>query len=304
MATQLLDRQLLERLERLTIRWHKSFRGLVGGHNVSRYAGPGQEFLDHRHFHQGDDLRAVNWRAYMRLEKLFLKMFQVEPRTPIRLLLDTSLSMGAAPAAGDISKFDFGRRLAAAMTYVGLVRHDSILLQPFDEKLQDTFLASGGRHRYGPVNDFLAEIEPARKTDYFHIARQFISTYSKPGLLVIISDFLDDGDVMKPLQYLADFGNELMLVQLWSDSDRRPELAGEVTLTDAETGTSMEMALDAEACRTYTEEFDRYSGRIEDLALRSGGRYAGFATSVTLDEAIFEALNQTGAELQRATRSA
>ena len=74
MATQLLDRQLLERLERLTIRWHKSFRGLVGGHNASRYAGPGQEFLDHRHFHQGDDLRAVNWRAYMRLEKLFLKI--------------------------------------------------------------------------------------------------------------------------------------------------------------------------------------------------------------------------------------
>lgn len=82
MAAPLLDRQILERLERLTIRWQQSFRGLVGGHNISRYAGPGQEFLDHRNFHQGDDLRAVNWRAFMRLEKLFLKMFQVEPRTP------------------------------------------------------------------------------------------------------------------------------------------------------------------------------------------------------------------------------
>lgn len=304
MATPLLDRQLLERLERLTIRWHKSFRGLVGGHNASRFSGPGQEFLDHRHFHHGDDLRAVNWRAYMRLEKLFLKMFQVEPRTPIRLLIDCSLSMTASPNDRDISKFEFARRLAAALTYVGLVRHDSLLLQPFHERLDDTFLASGGRHRFGPVNDFLAGLEPSGRTDYLHIARQFISTYSKPGLLIVISDFLDDADVLKPLQYLTDFGNELMLVQLWTDSDRAPSLAGEVTLTDSETGDALELSLDAEACRAYTEAFDRYSGKLEDLALRSGGRYAGFATSVPLDEAIFQALNQTGADLQRATRSA
>src|SRR5215467_2940699 len=70
----LIDRNLLEKLERLTVRWQKSFPGLVGGHNLSRYPGPGIEFLDHRHFHHGDDLRAVNWRAYLRLEKLFLKM--------------------------------------------------------------------------------------------------------------------------------------------------------------------------------------------------------------------------------------
>src|SRR5512140_3328886 len=131
----LLDREFLEKLERLTLHWQKSFAGLVGGHNRSRFPGSGQEFLDHRNFHHGDDLRAVNWRAYMRLEKLFLKMFQVEPRTPIRLLIDCSLSMSASPSSSDISKFDFARRLAAAITYVGLVRHDSLLLQPFHARL-------------------------------------------------------------------------------------------------------------------------------------------------------------------------
>src|SRR6516164_4613428 len=114
----LLDRHFLEKLERLTIHWGKSFPGLVGGHNPSRFAGAGQEFLDHRQFHQGDDLRAVNWRAYLRLEKLFLKMFQVEPRVPVRLLLDISSSM----TTGEHSKFDYARRLAAALCYVGLVR--------------------------------------------------------------------------------------------------------------------------------------------------------------------------------------
>src|ERR1017187_4467900 len=80
----LLDREFLEKLERLTIHWQKSFAGLVGGHNTSHFPGSGQEFLDHRNFHHGDDLRAVNWRAYLRLEKMFLKMFQVEPHVPVR----------------------------------------------------------------------------------------------------------------------------------------------------------------------------------------------------------------------------
>ncbi|QOY86900.1 DUF58 domain-containing protein [Paludibaculum fermentans] len=304
MAAPLLDRQILERLERLTIRWQQSFRGLVGGHNISRYAGPGQEFLDHRNFHQGDDLRAVNWRAFMRLEKLFLKMFQVEPRTPIRLLLDSSSSMTASPEPGAGSKFDYARKLAAALTYVGLVRHDSILLQPFHEKLDDSHLASGGRHRFGPVNDFLSALEPGGRTSYFEMVRQFISAYQKPGLLILVSDFLDDGEVLKPLQYLADFGHELMLVQVWTDSDRSPNLKGDVTLTDAESGGSLEISLDEATCQAYTEEFDRYAGAIENLALRSGGRYAGFSTSVPLEEAIFSALNQAGADLQRAPRSA
>src|SRR5438874_3856772 len=117
-SAALLDRQFLEKLERLTIHWEKSFSGLVGGHNSSRFAGGGQEFLDHRHFHHGDDLRAVNWRAYLRLDKLFLKMFQIEPRVPVRLLLDTSSSM----ASGGGQKFEYARKLAAALCYVGLVR--------------------------------------------------------------------------------------------------------------------------------------------------------------------------------------
>src|SRR6516165_9389353 len=137
-SAPLLEREFLEKLERLTIRWHKSFPGLVGGHNASRFAGAGQEFLDHRNFHHGDDLRAVNWRAYLRLEKLFLKMFQVEPRVPVRLLLDTSQSMGSHGG----QKFDYARKLAGALCYVGLVRLDSIEVHGFSNRLMHRVLAS------------------------------------------------------------------------------------------------------------------------------------------------------------------
>src|SRR5438105_13747188 len=105
-AAPLLDSHLLERLERLTIYWQNSLPGLVGGHNTSRFAGSGQEFLDHRQFHHGDDLRAVNWRAFLRLERLFLKMFHLEPRIPVRILLDVSKSM----ETGEHSKFIYAQK--------------------------------------------------------------------------------------------------------------------------------------------------------------------------------------------------
>jgi uncharacterized protein (DUF58 family) len=287
MREPLVDRHFLERLERLTLRWKRSFHGLVGGHNISRFAGPGQEFLDHRNFHQGDDLRAVNWRAYMRFEKLFLKMFQVEPRVPVRLLLDTSASMTAGSGPEDLTKFDFARKLAAALVYIGLVRLDSILLQPFAARLHDPFFCSGGRHRFQPAETFLRDLTCAGKTNYFETARQFLSAYPQRGLTIIVSDFLDDADCFLPLQYMADIGHELLLVQLWGEEDRSPTDNGDVELIDVESGDALKIALDEAARDLYTEAFDEHANQLKRLALRNGGRYAGFSTRLSIEDVMF-----------------
>ena len=279
----LLDREFLERLERLTIHWQKSFAGLVGGHNISRFAGAGQEFLDHRNFHHGDDLRAVNWRAYLRLEKLFLKMFQVEPRVPVRMLVDSSDSMAAHSA----KKFEFARRLAAALCYVGLVRLDTIELHSFSERLSQRYLASGGRHRLGGVMDNLTAMKTEGITDCQRVVREFISNYSQRGLVIVISDFLDNEGCERPLQYLADFGHELMLVHLWADQDRVPPWTGELELEDAETHNRLKLDFDNEARERYTRAFDAYGAVLQHLAIRSGGRYVGVSVSQPLEEVIF-----------------
>jgi uncharacterized protein (DUF58 family) len=287
MTEPLVDRHFLERLERLTMHWQKSFNGLVGGHNLSRFPGAGQEFLDHRNFHQGDDLRAVNWRVYMRFEKLFLKMFQVEPRVPVRVLVDVSQSMTTGHAAGQMTKFDYARKLCAALVYVGLVRLDSLLLQPFSRKLFDPFLASGGRHRFQPAENYLRGLKAEGKTNYFETARQYLSTYPQRGLTIILSDFLDDGDCFHPLQYIADYGHELLLIQLWGEEDRQPSGEGEMELIDAESGTHVKIALDEEARESYTVGFDQHAAEVRRLALRNDGRYAGLSTAMPIEEAMF-----------------
>ncbi len=280
----LVDRLLLEKLERLTLHWQRSFPGLIGGHNTSRFAGSGLEFLDHRNFHSGDDLRAVNWRAYMRLEKLFLKMFQIEPRVPVRMLVDLSKSM----TTGEPSKFLYARRLAAAMCYVGLVKLDTITIQPFSNKLHDSYICGGGRHRFMPAADYLNSLEPAEgSSDFMACSKAFIGKYVQRGMLIVISDFLDDQDSVKPLQYLADYGHELMLIQTYSEEDRVPPWKGELDLEDAETGQHVELSFDESALQQYTAAFDAYMESIQRLALRNSGRFTGLSTSMSVEEAIF-----------------
>jgi hypothetical protein len=131
------------------------------------------------------------------------------------------------------------------------------------------------------------------------VARLFINKYPKPGLAVVISDFLDDADVLQPLQYLADFGHELLWRQVWTDFDRDPGASGDFRLQVAETGGELELSLNEPTRQAYIEEFDLYCRQVEDLALRNGGRYAGFSTSVQLEDAVFRAVDWAGTTAAR-----
>jgi uncharacterized protein (DUF58 family) len=295
MVEPLVDRHFLERLERLTLQWQRSFHGLVGGHNPSKFAGAGQEFLDHRNFHSGDDLRAVNWRAYMRFERFFLKTFQVEPRVPVRLLLDVSASMGAGASSEAIAKFDYARKLAAALIYIGLVRLDSMVIQPFGERMLQPFLASGGRHRFQPAEAFLRELSCEGTTQFQELARQYLNVYPQRGLSIVISDFLDDGQCYRALQYMADFGHELVIVQLWTPEDREPSAMGEVELIDSESGMHRTLCIDDRARREYVAAFDDHCHELQKIAQRNGGRYTGLSTTTPLDEALFGSMTAVAA---------
>jgi len=286
----LIDRATLEKLERLALRWQKSFSGLFGGHNLSHYPGPGQEFLDHRHFHQGDDLRSVNWQAYMRLERLFLKMFQIEPRVPVVIFIDKSESMtcGAAGDQPGEAKFVYACRLAAMLCYVGLVRLDTIVLQPFSDTLAESYRAQGGRHRFAPAMRFLASQETGGRSDFQAVVRQFISSGPARGLIVAISDFLDDGGGCEtPLQYLADFGHEIMLIHVAGLDDRQPPWRGELELVDAESGGVRRIVLDESAAAAHAEGYDEFCRKLQYLATRNRGRYVSLTTDLPVEDAIF-----------------
>ena len=141
---------------------------------------------------------------------------------------------------------------------------------------------------------FLEGLEAGGRTNFMECSRQFIAKYPQRGLVFVVSDFLDDGEFEKPVQFLGDFGHEIILLQVWSPADREPPWEGELDLEDAETGQRVELAFDRVARSQYTAAFDDYADRVRSVAERNGGRYLGLPSSVPVDQAIFGPLVTSG----------
>jgi hypothetical protein len=174
-----------------------------------------------------------------------------------------------------------------------LVRLDSIEIHGFTNRLSQRILSTGGRHRISHVMDSLATIEAGNRSDYLAVIREFITTYSQRGVVIIVADFLEEGSCERALQYLSDFGHELMLLHIWADEDREPPWLGELDVRDAETGEALKIDFDEDARTRYTRAFDEFADGLQKMALRSGGRYAGISTSQALESVIFGDLIRT-----------
>ena len=290
---ELLSRDMLEKLERLTIRWSQSFRGRIGGDIVSRYPGVGHEFLDHRHFQPGDDLRAVNWRAFMRLERLFLKLFRSEPRIPVRILIDTSESMACGGTDGFHSKFHYACRMAAALCFVGLVRLETIVLQPFGSTLAEAFRAHGGRQRYAEAARYISGLETGGGTSFQRPVRDYLMKYRVPGLTFVLSDFLDPAGQALSLEHLRNEGHEVHLLHLAGPADREPPWRGELELHDAETDAIFRVSLDDASAREYCEAYERFCSDLERHAARAQAHYLHLSTVTPLEQALFRKVHAT-----------
>ena len=184
-------------------------------------------------------------------------------------------------------KFAYARKLAASLCYVGLVRHDSMEIRGFSKISRRAFFPpAGGIASMGSPTASMA-LEAGGVTDYQAVVREFIGSYPQRGLLIVISDFLDDKNCERALQYLADFGHELMLLQVWADEDRTPPWSGELELQDAETGPASSSISTTTRANATPRAFDDYCSMVESMALRSGGRYAGISTGQSLESVVF-----------------
>ena len=140
----LLDPEFLHKLEQLELVSKKIFVGRMKGERKSKRRGSSVEFADHRQYSVGDDLRHIDWNVYGRLDKLFLKLFLEEEDLHFYTLLDTSLSMDF----GEPTKLHYGKQVAAALAFIGLVNHDRVMLDTFS-----TGPRRGDEQRPGPVAD-------------------------------------------------------------------------------------------------------------------------------------------------------
>src|SRR5438309_8784002 len=153
----LLDPEFLHKLEQLELVSKKIFVGRMKGERKSKRRGSSVEFADHRNYSVGDDLRHIDWNVYGRLDKLFLKLFLEEEDLHFYTMLDTSLSMDF----GDPTKLHYGKQVAAALAFIGLVNHDRVVLDTFSSQLEPGMPSVRGRSQMWRGVQYLDKLRPS-----------------------------------------------------------------------------------------------------------------------------------------------
>jgi uncharacterized protein (DUF58 family) len=294
----LLDRDFLRTLEEMTLLCRKDLSGTIGSDHSSRNHGPGLEFADYRRYSFGDDPRFLDWSAYLRLGKLFLKIYQTEEHIPVRVLIDTSRSMDCQPESGEPEsgkpaggpKFRYALRLAATFAYLALLRLDTAVVIPFAESIRKPLVAAGGRERFWPVMEFLNGLGCGGRTDLLASVKQFLRQFTGKGVAVILSDFFDEEGAKRAVEMLRFAGHDFVLLHVHTPDEQRPASYGELILEDAETGERRRVHSSPEAAAAYERAFLEYCGRLERLAARNGGRYGRALTSVPYQDFVLRGL--------------
>jgi uncharacterized protein (DUF58 family) len=301
---RLFNEGFLRRLEALSLVARQARAGHWQGERRSAKRGQSVEFADYRNYVPGDDFRLIDWNAYARLERFFLKLFVQEEDLTIHLLLDTSRSMNwpAEPEEAELNKLDYARRAAAALGYVTLAGLDRVTVAGIGSRRNETFPPHRGRHQAFALFDFLTGLTADGATELRSTLTRYATYARQPGPLVIFSDLLDNGQPdnnglpgwLGGLTPLLARRFEISVIHLLSPDEVDPPLAGDLRLLDSETGQAVEITADAEAQARYKAGLTAWQKELRDWFARRNISYVFVTTDVPFENLIFTYLRRQG----------
>jgi uncharacterized protein (DUF58 family) len=209
-----LDPAVVARLGTLELKARTIVEGFLSGLHRSPFKGFSVEFAEYRQYIPGDDLSTIDWKVYARSDRYFVKKFEEETNLDCHLLLDVSGSMGYGSHHG-MSKFEYGACLAASLGYLMNRQRDAVGLTAFDENIVAMLPASS---RPGHLRSLLVTLErltAAHQTNVAKPLHQLADTLTKRGLVVLISDLLDNPDeIIRGLKHFQFRGIDVIVFQL------------------------------------------------------------------------------------------
>jgi uncharacterized protein (DUF58 family) len=292
-AQRLFSNAFLLQLEKLSFLSRRSHVGRVKGERKSPRRGSSVEFADYRPYEIGDDLRYVDWNAFARLNRLYLKVFMDEEDLCIHLILDGSASMDFGDTTGQgtpVTKFQYGVRLAAALAFVGLANLERVGVAVFRDRLSEGWLPTRGRNQFLPLAEFLGNLVPAGATRFNEAVEQYAQRAKDTGLAVIISDLLDPGGYEKGLRSLMERRFDIHVIHVLARDELHPPFGGDLELVDAETGDVREVSVDAETLRAYEGRLGTFLSDAEGFCRANEINYVRVTTDTTLDDLLLRRL--------------
>lgn len=278
----LFDSDFLKRLEYLTLVSKRMFRGQLLAQRRTKQLGGGIEFADHREYTHGDDLRYLDWNVFARYGDLLLKRFQEEQDLHVYILLDASPSMNVATTTGEsLSKFDYARRLAAALAYIALADLDRVAIFAYANEVLAEMPLTRGKDRVLSVLRFLEGLKTSgSSTDLARVVRGLVNRTQKPGLAIIISDLFDQEGFKQGVDLLRHRRFEPHVIQLHTIEEAQPQTLGDIELQEMETGELRKLTITERQLQQYAELFQSFLDEIDQYCRM----YSLSNTRTTIDQ--------------------
>ncbi|MDQ2674792.1 MAG: DUF58 domain-containing protein [Chloroflexota bacterium] len=285
--TTFFDEAFLRRLEQLELASRRLTAGRMKGERRSVRRGQSVEFADYRTYAAGDDLRQLDWNAYARLERLFVKLFVEEEDVTVHLLVDASRSMDY----GEPNKLEAARRAAAALGYLGLASMDRVSVAFLGDGTATPMRPLRGKRRTHELFSFLAQPRDDRLTGLAAAARAYVGRMRGSGPLVLISDLMDPG-YLDALRDLAGTRSQLSVLHLLAPDELNPEVAADARLVDRETGHAVEVSGDDDLVDRYRARLADWQAEIAAFVSRRGGAYVPVPSDLDLADLLFDVLRR------------
>ena len=289
---KLFDEAFLKRLESLHLVSRRVLAGRQRAERRSKKVGSGLEFADHRDYSPGDDVRYLDWTVYARMEKMLLRLHEEEEDITIYLLVDCSRSM--ALGLSENSKFEQAARVAAALAYIGLANLDRVCIVPFGAELMEHLPATRGKQQIFKVFSFLEAINPAGATHLQDCLKKFVHQHKRRGLAVVLSDFYDPRGYKEALSYLRYHNYEPFMIHLFDSEELNPNLRGDLSIVDCETGVTREITVTPRLLSRYRRLHDAFCENLEAFCRKHSVSYIRAPIQLTFDDIVLRIFRAGG----------
>ncbi|SHJ47783.1 DUF58 domain-containing protein [Paramaledivibacter caminithermalis] len=282
----MLDKGFLNKLNRLKLNYNLSINKGYGGGRKSNAKGCSSEFSDFREYIHGDDFRKIDWNAYGRFEKLYIKEFMEEREILVNIFLDTSKSMDF----GEPKKSYFLKNIAMAFSYISLNNLDRLnLYYQEGTDLKDSGYLRG-KNSLSKVIDILDNLQFQSKTDMFPLINK--KAYES-GISIIISDLFTD-EFKETIKYLSYMNQKIIVLHLLDKKELKPDLIGDLRLIDCETMVDNDVSINPQILNSYEKTLKAFIQNIKETAKKYGSVYSLISNELLIEEIIFEKLIKVG----------
>jgi uncharacterized protein (DUF58 family) len=284
-----LHPRAIARISRLDLRARHVVEGFISGMHKSPFFGHSVEFVQHREYTRGDDIRRLDWKVWSKTDRYYIKQFEAETNLRSTLVVDVSESMHYG--RGALNKYEYGCTIGACLAYLLLRQQDAVGCITFDSGVRQIVPARSQQIHIDSIVRAMDVSRPREKTDIEAILRRVTDSVAARGMIIIISDLLvDRGPLFRGLDMLCHREHDILLFHVMDDDEVNFPFQGTTRFEGME--ELPELLCDPRALRDgYLDALQEYLVEVRRGCARRGIDYALVKTSDYLDAVLAKYLS-------------